>query len=218
MNGLRNHILIIFIVLISNTTIASSHLSRVDSMKNISIEQFNSFDHEDLSYEAYKSAIEGYISYKSDGKISCDTIAIIDYDLPSTKKRLFIYDVPNNKIIYSSLVAHGKNSGENVATVFSNINGSHKSSIGFFKTKETYVGKHGMSLRLDGLEKGINNNARNRNIVIHKANYVSDEFITKYSRLGRSHGCPALPVKDYDKVLNLLSHNILLYIHSSKAI
>ena len=217
MNVLRNYILIIFII-ISDTTIASSLLSRTDLVNNISIEKFNSLNHKDLSYEAYKAAIDGYRSYKTDGKIISDTIAIIDYDLPSTKKRLFILDVPNNKIIYSSLVAHGKNSGGNVATVFSNINGSHKSSVGFFKTRETYVGKHGMSLRLDGLEKGINDNARNRNIVIHKADYVSDEFITKYSRLGRSHGCPALPEKDYEKVFDLLSRNILLYIHSSKAI
>ena len=217
MNGLRNYILVVLIV-ISNITSASSLLSRIDSVNKISIEKFNSFDHEDLSYEAYKTAINGYSIYKVDGKINCDTIAIIDYDLPSTKKRLFLLDVPNNKIIYSSLVAHGRNSGGNVASVFSNINGSHKSSIGFFKTRETYIGKHGMSLRLDGLEKGINDNARNRNIVIHKADYVSDEFIAKYSRLGRSHGCPALPVKDYDKVLDLLSRNILLYIHSSKAI
>ena len=214
MNNLRGYLVIIFII-ISFDIVASTPLTRSDSINNVIKTNFKNLNHQNLSFDAYKLAVNGYTLYRSIGKISCDTIAIIDYDIPSTKKRLFILDIINNKIIYSSLVAHGRNSGGNVATVFSNVNGSHKSSIGFFKTKETYIGKHGISLRLDGLEKGINHNARDRNIVIHKADYVSNEFITKYNRLGRSYGCPALPVEDYDKALNLLSRNILLYIHSS---
>jgi hypothetical protein len=215
MDSIRNHILIIFIIISFNTK-ASPPQTRTDSTKSVILKNFNNLNKESLGFNAYKSAINGYNLYRSIGKITCDTIAIIDYDLPSTCKRLFILDIINNKIIYSSLVAHGRNSGGNIASEFSNINGSHKSSLGFFKTKETYVGKHGISLRLEGLENGINDNARNRNIVIHKANYVSNRFISKYSRLGRSYGCPALPIKDYDKALKLLSRNILLYIHSSK--
>ena len=170
----------------------------------------------DLSYKAYKNALIGYNAYTKDSVITSSTIAIIDFDLPSTKKRLFIIDIDKNKVIYSSLVAHGVNSGENYASKFSNINGSHQSSLGFFNTQNTYIGKHGVSLKLNGLEKGINNNANTRNIVIHKADYVSFEFISKNNRLGRSHGCPALPIKDYDKVLSHLKNGTLLYIFSSK--
>jgi len=217
MYRLRNYFLIFFVAL-SFSSNAYTPFTKIDSINNVLKIKFENLNHQDLSFNAFKSAIDGYKLYRGIGKIECDTIAIIDYDLPSTKKRLFILDVLNNKIIFSSLVAHGKNSGGNNASVFSNVNGSHKSSIGFFKTRETYIGKHGLSLRLDGLEKGINDNARNRNIVIHKADYVSDEFINKHKRLGRSFGCPALPVKDYDKALDLLSRNILLYIHTSNTL
>jgi len=156
-------------------TIASTTISIYDN--DSLVVSYKKIKSSNLKLDTYKLAIEGYVLYKNEGLITNNIIAIIDYDLPSTSKRLFILDVSNNSIIYSSLVAHGRNSGGNIANDFSNVEGSHKSSTVFFKTKETYIGKHGMSLRLDGLEKGINNNARNRNIVIHKADYVSDEFI-----------------------------------------
>ena len=100
-------------------------------------------------------------------------------------------------MLFNSYVAHGKNSGDKYASEFSNQNGSLKSCIGFFITAETYIGKHGYSLRIDGLEKNINNNARAREIVIHGASYASEVFIKKYSRLGRSWGCPALPLETF---------------------
>ena len=212
-NTVVKHILPFILTFFFIETIASNPVNVFHNDTLVSsYENMHSYD---LSFDTYKLAMEGYLLYKSEGLITSNIIAIIDFDLPSTSKRLFILNVSNDSIIYSSLVAHGKNSGGNIASDFSNVEGSHKSSIGFFKTKETYTGKHGTSLRLDGLEKGINDNARDRNIVIHKADYVSDEFIAKYKRLGRSHGCPAIPVENYDKTLDLLNDEILLYIHSS---
>jgi len=169
-----------------------------------------------LSSEVYREALLGIESYSKNNTFNDSVIAIVDFDLPSTQKRMFIIDIKNKKLLYLSLVAHGRMSGGNYAQEFSNINGSHQSSLGFFKTSEKYIGKHGLSLRLDGLEKGINDKARERNIVIHGADYVSEEFIKKNNRLGRSWGCPALPIKDYNTVLDYLDDEIILYIHASK--
>ena len=168
-----------------------------------------------LQSPAFIMALKGHTYYKTLGKISSDTIIVIDFDLPSTAKRMFIYDIKNKRILHTSLVAHGKNTGQNRATSFSNEHGSNKSSLGFFRTAERYSGKHGLSLRLDGLEKGVNHRARARAIVIHSAWYVSDDFVHKYKRLGRSYGCPALPFKDYEEVIDLIDNQLLLFIYSS---
>ena len=213
MNAVTKYIFYFILIFSFFETTASNQVSFSNNDSLVSL--FKNMNSSDLSFDTYKLAMEGYVFYRSEGLITSNIMAIIDYNLPSTSKRLFILDVSNNSIIYSSLVAHGRNSGKNIASDFSNVEGSHKSSIGFFKTKEMYTGKHGISLRLDGLEKGINDNARKRNTGSHNADYVSDEFIAKNKRLGRSHGCPAIPVKNYDKVLDLLNDEILLYIHSS---
>jgi hypothetical protein len=113
------------------------------------------------------------------------------------------------------LVAHGKNSGENFAESFSNVPESLMSSPGFFITAETYTGKHGYSLRVDGLEKGINDNARVREIVIHGADYVSDDYIKKYGRLGRSWGCPALPAALSNKIIDKIKEGTCLFVYST---
>jgi hypothetical protein len=110
-------------------------------------------------------------------------ITIIDFSKPSTEERLFVIDLENKKILHSSLVAHGKNSGWDVANKFSNISGSLMSSLGFYLTSDTYYGKHGYSLRLKGLEAIFNDKAEDRAIVIHKAGYVSEQFIKKYGHL-----------------------------------
>ena len=112
------------------------------------------------------------------------------------------------------MVAHGKNSGWEIPKSFSNQSNSYKSSLGFYLTAETYTGKHGLSLRLDGMEKGINDNARKRHIVIHSADYVSYEFTKKIGRLGRSFGCPSLPAKNYNKVIDLIKDKSVIFIYS----
>ena len=120
------------------------------------------------------------------------TLTVIDYSRPSTDKRLWVFDVKRRALLYEELVAHGSGSGENRATAFSNENNSHQSSLGLFRTDETYVGKNGYSLRLHGLDAGFNDHAYDRAIVMHGAPYVSDDFARTQGRLGRSWGCPAL--------------------------
>ena len=116
-------------------------------------------------------------------------------------------------ILYNTLVAHGRNSGNEYATAFSNESNSNKSSLGFYATGEIYIGKHGTSLRLDGLEKGINHNARRRAVVMHAADYVSENFIKQHERLGRSLGCPALPNNLNKEIVKLIQGKSCLFIY-----
>lgn len=127
------------------------------------------------------------------GEIYRAVLTVIDYSLPSTEPRLWVIDMATGRLLHHELVAHGRNSGEDIPTSFSNIQDSKQSSLGLFRAEETYSGKHGYSLRMAGLEPGINDNARDRAIVMHGADYVSDDFIAEHGRLGRSWGCPALP-------------------------
>ncbi len=120
------------------------------------------------------------------------TLTVIDYSRPSTAKRLWVFDLRDPALLYEELVAHGKKSGENMATRFSNELDSHQSSIGLFLTEDTYVGRNGYSLRLRGLDRGFNDRAYERAIVMHGAPYVNDEIARTNGRLGRSWGCPAL--------------------------
>lgn len=121
-----------------------------------------------------------------------ETLTVIDYSKPSSERRLWVFDLKSRELIYEELVAHGQGSGANMATQFSNDNETHQTSLGLFRTDTTYVGKNGYSLRLDGLEKGINDRARERAIVMHGAPYVSRAFVKAQGRLGRSWGCPAI--------------------------
>jgi hypothetical protein len=120
------------------------------------------------------------------------TLTVIDYSRPSTEKRLWVFDLQTRRLLFEELVAHGQGSGENMATLFSNQAESHQSSLGLFRTEDTYVGKNGYSLRLRGLDDHYNDQAYARAIVMHGAPYVSDEFARVQGRLGRSWGCPAL--------------------------
>ena len=120
------------------------------------------------------------------------TLTIIDYSRPSSEKRLWVFDLKTHELLYEELVAHGQGSGGNLATLFSNADDTHQTSLGLFVTEGTYVGKNGYSLRLGGLDAGVNDRARERAIVIHGAPYVSEAFIRANGRLGRSWGCPAI--------------------------
>jgi L,D-transpeptidase catalytic domain len=120
------------------------------------------------------------------------TLTVIDYSRPSTDKRLWVFDLQSGELLYEELVAHGQGSGDNVANAFSNQPDTHASSLGLFLTEDTYVGRNGYSLRLKGLDEGFNHRARERAIVMHGAPYVSEDFVKKNGRLGRSWGCPAL--------------------------
>lgn len=128
----------------------------------------------------------------SDAKSAPKTLAVIDYSLPSSQQRLWVFDLAQRKLILQEYVAHGRNSGENYANSFSNVNGSYQSSLGLFRTLSPYRGKHGLSLRMEGIEAGVNDNALDRAIVIHGADYVNPALIAKQGRIGRSLGCPAV--------------------------
>lgn len=163
--------------------------------------------------ESFSEALKGFYSLKERGFFRKDFLTIIDFSLSSRVKRLWIIDMAQNKIVFNSLVAHGKNSGEDYANQFSNKNESNKSSLGFYATGEVYQGKHGLSLKLDGLEKGVNDNARQRAIVIHGADYVSDNFLKNHSRLGKSHGCPAVPMGLSKKIIETIKDKSCLFIY-----
>jgi hypothetical protein len=141
------------------------------------------------------------------GKLSAkNLLSIIDFTKPSSKKRLYIIDLKQLSLKYYTYVSHGKNTGEDKAEKFSNIMHSNQSSIGFYLTAETYTGSKGYSLKLDGIEKGYNDNLRNRAVVMHEADYVSENWIKQNGRLGRSQGCPALPVEISKDVINCIKN------------
>jgi hypothetical protein len=165
-----------------------------------------------LDYNVFKSAMDGYNSIDVPNK---KLLSIIDYSKPSTEKRLFIIDIENHKLLYNTLVAHGKKSGYVNATKFSNKYGSHKSCLGFFRTGYSYYGKRGYSLQLEGLERGINDNARSRGIVIHGANYVDERIANGNGVIGRSWGCPAVSRKLSKQIINLLKGGSLLFVYAN---
>lgn len=143
-------------------------------------------------------------------KPTAEVAAVIDYRLPSTTDRLWLVDVATGAVLYEGLVAHGANTGDDLAVTFSNTPDSHQSSLGVFRTGEVYEGQHGRALRLDGLEPGFNDAARDREIVVHGAEYVSPDFIAENGRLGRSWGCPAVSLAASDFVIDALGGGALV--------
>jgi hypothetical protein len=158
--------------------------------------------------------IKGYLKLKEDGNMpEGKPLTVIDFSLPSTEKRMWIIDLQDGVILHHGYVSHGRNSGDLMAQKFSNKNSSYMSSLGFYLTAETYQGKHGYSLRLDGLEPGFNDNARERAIVIHGADYAREDFIKQTGRLGRSLGCPALPHEITVEIIDMIKDRSVLFIY-----
>mgnify|MGYP000057589411 FL=1 len=168
--------------------------------------------------ESFTQALKGFYKLKEKGLIHKDILTLIDFSLSSNMKRLWVIDLASKTILYQSLVAHGRNTGEEFANSFSNAAQSFKSSLGFYATGEVYNGKHGLSLRLDGLEKGINDNARNRGVVMHAADYVSNSFVKNNKRLGRSQGCPAIPVGLSKEIISAIKDKSCLFIYHPKLV
>jgi len=167
-----------------------------------------------LSRQAFEYAQKGWNRLFKEGRLNNpDIIAIADFSQPSSNKRLYILDLRQYKILFHTLVAHGRNSGKELATSFSNLPSSHKSSAGFYITGETYSGRHGYSLKLKGVEKGINDNAYNRSIVVHGANYVDESYISSQGYIGRSQGCPAVPEKEAQPIINTIKDNTCFFIY-----
>jgi len=166
-----------------------------------------------LSEEALNSAIIGYEKLVAEGMLSnTQYLTIVDLSQSSRKKRFYLLDVKNYELTLNTFVAHGKNSGVDQAERFSNTPESEESSLGFYVTKNTYVGKHGLSLKLSGLENGFNNNAEARAIVVHGAEYVN-EGRTLSAYMGRSQGCPAIPQSVAPKVINLIKGGSAIFVY-----
>ncbi len=167
-----------------------------------------------LSKDAFNVAIKGFDSLRFKGLLQNEKIlSIVDFSLPSSKKRLFIIDVVTGKLLYNTYVSHGRNSGDQFATMFSNQINSFQSSLGFYITGAPYMGHNGYSLRLQGMEVGINDNAFNRGIVIHAASYVYGGG--SVGHVGRSEGCPAIPVNVHREIIGLIKNGTCLFIYST---
>lgn len=202
----------------SNPLITSKKTEKKTVVNNVKksfspIEQMYHDMHLDsiLKFEAFEQALQGRNLLSLDNK---DTITVIDFSLPSTEKRLYVLDLRNKKMLFHSLVSHGRNSGEKFATAFSNRTNSYQSSLGFYETEATYQGGNGYSLVLNGLEAGINDHAKSRAVVIHGADYCSEKIISSTGRLGRSYGCPALPRELNKPIINTIKDGTLLYIYA----
>ncbi|GGG29999.1 murein L,D-transpeptidase catalytic domain family protein [Hymenobacter glacieicola] len=167
-----------------------------------------------LRYEVFEKALTGYLNLEQEGKLgNKQLLTVVDFGLPSTQKRLWVLDLANKQVKFHTLVAHGHNSGENMATNFSNENESNMSSLGFYVTQGEYTGKHGLSLKLQGVDEGYNTNALARSVVMHGAEYVSEDFIRQYGRLGRSLGCPALPMDQKDAIIEAVGGQTCLFLN-----
>ncbi len=165
-----------------------------------------------VSFTAFEQAYKGYEKIN----IKKPILTLIDFSKPSTDKRLYVIDLDKKEILFESVVAHGKNSGNNYTTSFSNKKGSNQSSLGFFLTEKTYQGKNGYSLVIDGLEKGINDNAKTRAVVIHGADYANPNRAKSMGRLGRSFGCPALPREVTKPIIDTIKEGTLIYAFCEK--
>lgn len=168
----------------------------------------------DINMKTLVYALKGFRHLQATGKLH-DTkiLSIADMSQSSRKKRLYIIDVENKKLLYNTYVAHGRNSGSEYATSFSNDVDSHKSSLGFYVTSNTYNGSHGLSLRIEGVEKGFNDRAIERAVVIHGANYIGDQFLKNSPFSGRSWGCPAVPAAQTATVINMIKNGTCLFIY-----
>ncbi len=164
-----------------------------------------------LAPKAIKLGLEAYNKAHQEGYDSRQLLTIVDYSKPSTETRFWVFDLKNNSVIYQTLVAHGQNSGDNYTTSFSNDPRSLKSSLGLYVTEQPYEGHNGYSLRLQGLDKGFNDMAKARDIVVHGGAYVSQAFADAHGRLGRSWGCFALNPTIAHSVINTIKDGTLIF-------
>jgi len=176
-------------------------------------EFYTCINDKELNSEAFNIALNGYFTLLSQNELlNKKYLTIVDMSVSANEERFFVIDMETQNLVYKSLVAHGRNTGEEFATRFSNKNSSYQTSLGFYKTAETYDGKRGYSMKLDGLEYS-NNNARDRGVVIHGANYVSEKFIKENIRLGRSLGCPSLPMDSFKGIVDDVKEGSCLFIY-----
>ncbi len=170
-----------------------------------------------LDMGVFQKALTGFYNLKLAHKLplSSNVLTVVDFNKPSREKRMWIVDLASQSLLLNTWVAHGQGSGDDLPNRFSNNEESHQSSLGFYVTDDTYIGKHGRSLRLDGMDEGFNNKARARDIVVHAADYVCQNTINQLGRLGRSFGCPAVSPEVVDQVITTLRGKTVLFINGA---
>lgn len=200
--------------IIAASTKAANNLEEMISRKADSIYESLHLVDEGLKEEAFELAYKGYYKLLDQGAIGrADVLTIADFSKSSSQNRFYVIDMEEGKILYHTLVAHGRKSGLNYATDFSNKPESNKSSLGFYLTLNTYYGEKGYALKLKGLEKGINDKAYDRAIVLHGSDYVTTQFANSNGYLGRSLGCPAVPKKQTVGIINSIKNGSVLFIY-----
>jgi hypothetical protein len=186
--------------------------SRILPGASLFLEKYLSLNEPALNPEAFRFGLIGFEALQLKGlNINDSLLTIIDFSLPSSQVRLFVINLMQNRVLFKSLVSHGQNSGDLYATRFSNKKQSHESALGFFVTGKTYLGGQGYSLQLLGVDTGYNDHSLTRGIVIHAAKYATREYVTRYGRLGRSFGCPALPPALSRPIINLIKDGSVLF-------
>ena len=165
----------------------------------------------ELDKKILKLALVAYKKASTNGTVKKPVLTVIDYSLPSSKQRMWIFDLNKEKLLYNTYVAHGMNSGMSTPHHFSNKSESKETSLGTYVTQDTYMGSKGLSLNLQGLERGFNDNAYNRRVVIHGAWYVEPDFIRKSGRAGRSWGCPSIAKTLAKPVINTIKNGSVVF-------
>ncbi|MGE8334130.1 murein L,D-transpeptidase catalytic domain family protein [Pseudomonas laurylsulfatiphila] len=194
---------LLFAILLTCLSVTSAY---ADSLENALVKAAPGADAKVIAL-----AVRATQCSRAQGVAPAQRLAVIDYSLPSTEQRLWVFDLKRRKLLFHELVAHGRNSGENMATLFSNQNESHATSLGLFRTQQSYLGQNGYSLRMEGLEPGFNDNAFDRAIVIHGAPYVSPVLARANGRIGRSLGCPAVRPAIAHRLIDSMKDGQLLF-------
>ncbi|GGA86801.1 murein L,D-transpeptidase catalytic domain family protein [Puia dinghuensis] len=202
---------------VAKTTTISAELRRVINQAAMIYTAMN-LQETGLDQKAFEYAWRGYHNLLKKGAIhKRSVLSICDFSQSSRSKRMYVIDVQHKKLLYRTYVAHGQNSGDEFASTFSNDEDSYKSSLGFYITERTYVGRNGLSLRLDGVDPGYNDKALKRNIVLHGASYVGEPYMQEYGNLGTSLGCPALPIEMSARIIHAVKGGSCLFIYHPTA-
>ncbi len=202
--------------LISMAILVSNIASSTTSFANASFDVNSEVKHlgqkaPHLNKRVLRLALSAYHKAFSRGAVKKQVLTVIDYSMPSSKQRMWVFDVNHDKLLYNTYVAHGQNSGVNTPSHFSNVSSSKQTSLGTFVTRDTYMGSNGYSLNLQGLEKGFNDNAYHRRVVIHGAWYVEPDYIRKTGRAGRSWGCPSIAKTLATPVINVIKGGSVIF-------
>jgi hypothetical protein len=202
-------------IAMANETISRTEAVRVENYISTLYKQLDFQNFTRLSYTVFDKAMRGYINLRNAGKLNTakEILTICDFNQPSVLDRLWVIDLATKRVLYNTYVAHGQSTGEGCAVDFSNKVNSHKSSLGFYVTAQTYTGDNGLSLRMEGMDQGFNDAAYKRDIVVHGAPYVSDQYINENQRLGRSWGCPAVPVDLAAPIIETIKEGTCLFIY-----